>query len=45
MKKTYSFRFDDILIRKVDELAEKHNRSRTNMIETLVIEAHRKEPF
>lgn len=39
MKKSYNFRLDVELIKKLDELAEKHNRNRTNMIETLIIEA------
>ncbi len=42
MKKPYNFRFDIELIKKLDELAEKHNRSRTNMIERLIIEASKK---
>ena len=39
MKKAYNFRFDPEVIKKLDRLAEKHNRNRTNMIETLIIEA------
>lgn len=42
MKKPHNFRLDTELIKKLDELAEKHHRSRTNMIEKLIIEASRK---
>ena len=36
MKKNYSFRFDDDLIKQVDELAEKESRSRSNMVKIMI---------
>ncbi len=39
MKKPYNFRFDPEIIKKLDELAKRSYRNRTNMIETLIIEA------
>ena len=39
MKQNYSFRLDKELIEKLDRLAEQNHRTRSNMIEILIIEA------
>lgn len=36
IKRIYSFRFDNDLIKKLDKKAQKENRNRTNMIEYLI---------
>jgi len=36
MKARYNFRFDNELIKEVDRIAEKEQRSRTNMIEVII---------
>ena len=39
MKKNYSFRLDKELIEKLDRIANRDHRTRSNAIEVLIIEA------
>jgi len=36
MKRIYSFRFDEELIKKIDEIAKKEFRNRNNMVEVIL---------